>query len=147
MQVYMLWCETTEMLYIGKTRGRLCDRFRKHVKDANTGCSSRLAQEIRCLGPEAFECFTLCTCSTADEMSRLEAAWIEYTSADDHALGYNDRRETVEPDIKRTAKREADRLRHERWNAMNADERREFLRECGRKGAAASARKIAERGG
>lgn len=136
MVIYMIWCETTEMLYIGQTAGSLQRRIDGHRHEAARGTKPcRLYDEIRLLGWDAFEVFTLERCSTRAELNARETWWIEHTSADDPALGYNVQKKANNGSII-GAPRAASRGQ---VAGMSAEERSEFFRECGKRGAARSA--------
>jgi hypothetical protein len=88
MIVYMIWCESTEMLYVGQSARSLAERMKQHRRDAKRN-GGRLYAEVRLLGWDAFEVFVLERCSSIAELNEREAWWIEHTSADDTAIGYN----------------------------------------------------------
>lgn len=136
--VYMIWCEATEMLYVGCTKLSADERWRAHVRAASDGSRTRLHEEVRLLGPEAFECFVLCTCETAEEAVRWEMLWIAHTSATDTSVGYNERTVSADQGSRSARAAASERRRQLGWSCMTADQRREYLRECGRKGAEAS---------
>lgn len=152
MLVYMIWCEATEKLYVGQTTKTLKQRWSAHVSDSKKPDSSHslLHEEIRLLGPGAFEQFELERCASIQELNERETWWIAYTSADDPALGYNLQAKGANHLCTEETKRicRAAALGDKQWaekrdeesafKKMSDAERSEYFRTCGLKGAQAS---------
>ena len=157
MVVYMIWCETTEMVYVGQTAGDLGRRIAGHRRCRKR--DARLAQEIRTLGWDAFEVFVLEQCISLEQLNEREAWWVEHMHATESTIGYNIRAggdnhllSASARELCAVAGRSAGaKLRGPRsstniaraerkrlWTASDADGRRELLRSWGRKGAEAS---------
>mgnify|MGYP003451375320 CR=1 FL=1 len=132
MVIYMVWCETTEMLYVGQSSGSLARRIAGHRHEAARGKKPcRLYDEIRLLGWDRFEVFTLERCTTRAELNERETWWIEHTSADDPALGYNVQRKSNSGSTTRAEQRE----RRETVSHMSDEDQKMFFSECGERGA------------
>lgn len=125
MLVYMLLNEVEERCYIGQTTKTLETRLSEHWAAAKDGSNTRLHEAMRRWDDRSFWTHVvLQNCYEAEQLDPIEAMWIELCGSKDHTVGYNER--LGSPEKKRTAQ------------PPMTEERREFFRECGRRGAAKS---------
>lgn len=137
MLVYMLLNTVTERCYIGATDGTLAERWTRHLKEASP--TSRLGRALVAWPSELWVQVVLCNCYSVDELAAAERAWQLECCAFDDAVGYNDRRGEYETSIK-AGRRGGDPLVAEvkatsPLAGLNPEERREYFREAGRRGA------------
>lgn len=139
----MLLNEIEERCYVGRTKGPMTARINQHWQDALHGTSKAPLHEAmrrwddRSLWTEV----VLQSCYSDDELNAAEAAWIELCSSREGGVGYNvkDESRSLGRTTKRVVSLTTKKLEKGAWSMMSADARREYLRDCGRKGAALSA--------
>lgn len=147
MIVYMLLNTVTERCYVGQTTATLVDRVRGHWDSARTGTST-LNEAMRLWDdPCYWEFVVLQHCYDQKQLDQAEAAWQQICCAHDPAVGYNARREKmsrVRPDKPGSARADSNPLTTGGTNpksplyGLTPEERREYFREAGRRGAAKS---------
>lgn len=141
MIVYMLLNTVTERCYIGATVGTLAERWKRHL-DESRGGEGRLGRALSEWGEELWLPVVLCNCYSAEELSAAERAWQLETCCFDPDVGYNEHRGSYASTVK--AGRKGGDPIHAAVRAssplagLNPEERREYFREAGRRGAAKS---------
>lgn len=129
MLVYMLLNIIEERAYVGQTTTTPNDRLHLHFEQVKEGSQAPVHEALR-KWPEKewWIMVVLQNCYDQEELDRAEESWIKYCHSADSAVGYNIRR-TVSTPVQRPM----------------SEERREFFRECGRRGAAKSKANAAKR--
>ncbi len=129
MIVYMLMNLIEERCYIGQTTGALSDRFDAHWESSKAGSSTFLAASLRKWDdPSFWEATVLQRVGSLDSLNAMETFWIDECSARDPAVGYN-----MKPGVPKKQQHDSPLA------GLTPEQRRDFFRECGKKGAAASA--------
>lgn len=141
MLVYMLLNTVTERCYVGATDGTLAARWARHLKETK-GAPSRFGQALAEWSEEFWLPVVLCSCYSPEELSAAERAWQHHCNAFDPTVGYNERSTSYESSV-RAGRRGGDPLTATVKSTSplagkTADERREYFREAGRRGAAKS---------
>jgi len=139
MIVYMLLNTVTEKIYIGATKGTLLDRWAAHLKAASAGSECQLHHAIRSWPSEFWEVVVICNCYSEQEMSDAEQAWQRRCDALNPSVGYNESR--ISYSI--AQKHGGDPLTAvtkpgSPLSGLTIEERREYFRAAGRRGAAKS---------
>lgn len=149
MVVYMLLNRVNDMVYVGQTTKPLNARLTEHRGAAKRGRRGLLYDDIRACGWDAFEAVVLERCETIEQLNAYERLWIEETSACDHGVGYNQREGGHNKRLSEGARRacreagrrgasqraqDPTRRRVQALDALTPEQRREFFRECGKKG-------------
>lgn len=141
MIVYMLLNTATELVYVGATEGTLADRWERHLKES-TSRTSRLGAAMSEWEPEFWERVVLCNCYSVQELSDAEAAWQKKCSAFDPGIGYNEHRGSYRDTVK--AGKQGGSSLHSAVKpgsplaGMSTEQRREYFRAAGKRGAAKS---------
>ena len=141
MLVYMLLNTVTEKAYVGATDKPLEERWARHVKDAEHGSMWKLHVAMRQWQPELWERVVLQLCYTVEELSAAEERWKHDTDVMDPAVGYNENMGPYDITVS-TGKRGGDPLTiggsrpGSPLAGLDREQRREFFREAGRRGAA-----------
>ncbi len=147
MLVYMLFNTVTEMAYVGATDKALKERWERHLKDSRSG-TSRLQVALREWPAEVWMQVVLTNCYDLAELTAAEEAWIEATHAREPAVGYNDNQVPYAVSVANgqkggdpsKAKPAKGAGRSSPLAGMTEEERREWFRQQGKKGAAAGGR-------
>ena len=120
MLVYMMLNTIEERAYIGQTKMTMAARIKLHHEEVAEGSRTPIHTAMRRWDSEDFWlCVVLQNCYTEDELNRSEELWIERCHTAESGVGYN---------VKRVAT-------GGKKQAPMSPERREFFRECGRRGA------------
>jgi hypothetical protein len=137
----MLLNTVTERCYIGATDGTLEERWQRHLKETTIG-TSRLGRALATWPAEIWLPVVLCNCYSSEELSAAERAWQLECNAFDDGVGYNEHRGSYESTVN-AGKRGGDPLiaavrPSSPLAGMTLEQRREYFREAGRRGAARS---------
>lgn len=152
MVVYMLLNVVEERVYIGQTTQAFAARLKEHREQARSNEDNALYDAMRRWDNECWwEYVILENCFDQDELDAAERRWIRYCNARDRAVGYNtqlppekekhfildEERElydaigdthSVRASVAKTSKKPS------AFSQMSAGEKREFFRECGKRG-------------
>lgn len=142
MIVYLLLNVVTEKAYVGATDKPLEVRWRRHLKDALTRDSgSRLHQALRNWPlEELWERVVLQRCGSLVELSEAEDEWMSACDTRNVAVGYNDSTISYARSVS-NGRRGGDPTkafptkRRSPLATMSDEQRREFFRQTGRRGA------------
>ena len=139
MIVYMLLNTVTEKCYVGATDGTLQARWRRHLKETIAGGSS-LGRALRDWPEEFWLLTVLANCCDTEELSKAETAWMSICCSLEPGVGYNESTVPYVIDGKRNG---ADVLTatvkaSSPLAGLTIEQRREYFREAGRRGAAKS---------
>jgi group I intron endonuclease len=91
ISIYLITNLATGMGYVGQTCRAPEDRFAQHVYGRNRqkGTSSRLAEAMRCYGPQNFVIQRLSVHESKEDATAAERAMIVLFGTRDEAIGYN----------------------------------------------------------
>jgi len=118
-----------ERAYVGQTNNTLAERLRAHWASAREGDSSAVHSAMRKWdSDELWTSVVLQNCYSQPDLDAAESWWMNELSTLEPGVGYNQRRG---PTTKRTASPRDPR-------APMSEIEREFYRECGKRGGAAS---------
>jgi group I intron endonuclease len=88
--IYMFTNKINGKIYIGKTKGRLCNRVANHRYNSKKMMPPMpIGRAISKYGFENFEVTVLEECSTEEELNCRESFWIKEKNATDSSVGYN----------------------------------------------------------
>lgn len=136
--VYMLLNTVTELCYVGATTNTLDDRWHRHLKETR-GRVGRLGQALLDWDVEVWTRVVLCYCYDELELSAAEQAWQQMTCCFEPAVGYNDNHDPYIATIKAGRKGgdplKADVKSNSPLAGLSPDERREYFRAAGKRGA------------
>jgi hypothetical protein len=125
MLVYMLLNEVEERCYVGQTTKTLEAWLSEHWDSVRAGSQTRLHTAMRQWNDQCFWTYVVLQyCYEPAQLDASETLWIRSCDLLDPAIGYNERGGSPE--------------KQRRAQPRMSEERREFFRECGRKGAAKS---------
>jgi hypothetical protein len=123
MLVYMLLNEVEERCYVGSTEKTVIARLAEHWALARGGARSPLHEAMnRWPHDEYWTYVVLQNCYSLEELSEAEERWISHCHSADTGVGYN---------VHRTVHGGS------RKQPQMTEQRREFFRECGRRGGSA----------
>lgn len=145
MIVYMLLNTVTERAYVGATDKPLAERWARHLKDAAHGSEWPVHAAIREWPEEFWTIVVLCNCYSVSELSAAELAWKTHCCTEDPRVGYNDPlNKTSYAVTVQNGKKGGNPLTSGGTSpksplyGLTPEERREYFREAGRRGAAKS---------
>lgn len=133
----MILNTATERVYVGATAQTLDDRWSNHLSET-IRTESRFGNALKEWEETFWLPVVLCNCYSAEELGKAERAWQQITSCFDGAVGYNERIGRYEATHKTSNPLTTGGKKGSPLEGLTVEERREFFREAGRRGAAKS---------
>lgn len=144
MIVYMLLNTVTEKAYIGATDGTLEARWKRHLQET-VAAGSSLGRALRDWPEELWLRVVLCNCYTVEELAAAERSWIQACGTLDPGIGYNQSAIMYDAGVTKEGKRSGGDVLTAAVRAssplagMDPEQRREYFRAAGKRGALKSA--------
>lgn len=140
MLVYIISNEATERSYVGATALSLEARVKQHWKCAKAGWKAPLYVAMREWPKEFWISAVLQNCYNVHELDVLERMWMDALWTRDPAVGYNAQDGNYVASHNSDHKPKSDvrasmRMFNKPFNELTPEERKQFFKECGRKGA------------
>jgi hypothetical protein len=88
-RIYKVTHKATGRVYIGQTQQRMMDRWRGHVKLAESGGGSAFQSALREYGDEAFIWETIDNADSHSALNAAESRWITAHQSTDPEFGFN----------------------------------------------------------
>lgn len=130
-----------ERVYIGQTKHTVLKRIAEHWSNADHDLQTPLSHAMRKWPQQEYWTYVvLQNCYSTDELNSSEERWINYCCSADTAIGYNVHRTAHVLPVQHTSKPKEKKV--SAFSLLTPEEKSEFFRNCGKKGALKAAENI-----